>query len=495
MNEESLYGGGQLDFLDLCAAAGTSNPALEEIQQRSSEVVLAVFRLAKIVVVHAIDNDAVRKIVNNTHEILTTFSGLVGESVTITFVQEESIFVCGELLRGTRAVYEAATELGSMLRTCDVSEVSFTSEVSKNDIFTFAKALSVSLGDPKQRSVLASTKVPNIKARKVDAILSHSGDEDESDLDMRSKTLKTYASALLVIREFYESLAAGRNVLPHRAKRIAQKLVMIAEESESTLMGMTTLSYAKREDATRALHAAILSILVGRQITDDRVLLSKLALAALLADAGRAQVAGPERLNKLVRLPEEIEAAVPSHSAAITFITGGIRSASAMRAVSAFETTWMEREHILGRTYRGRFEPTVLSKILRLVRALLDLVAPRDISEAMTPFDALAELSGRDWAEPQLLKLLTSTIGLIPSGTVVEFASGEWGVVIGPSDNPEATHLPKVKIITDKRGKAVDAQGFLDLGVDESAARNLRISGIVPPGKAKFNVTRAFLPD
>jgi HD-GYP domain-containing protein (c-di-GMP phosphodiesterase class II) len=483
----------QTDFLSLCIAGSASNPLLEAIQERASEVVLAVFRLAKISLVHALTNEAVTKIIKSTHDILASFSQSVGSEVIITFVSSDTIFVCGELLRASRSVYESAMELAAIFAKCNVSEIRIGPEVSPQDLYLFAEALAVSMSDPNQTDRLLSVQIPNVVAEKVDTNLSTRKEEEERSLPIRERTLKAYANALIVLREFYDSVAGGANVLPHQAKRIAQNLVMIAEESETHLMGMTTLAHARREDATRSVHAAILSVLVGRKITKDPVVLSRLALSALLADAGRVQVGGTGRRDKLIRLTEDEECAVPAHSATLAFVTGGIKPASVMRAISAFETTWMERDELLGPPYQGSHQTTMLAKVLRLVRGLIDLVAPRDTSEALAPFDALSELARQPWVDPHLLRILTEAVGFVPSGTVVELNGGEWGVVVGSSDEPNAGHMPKVRVVTDKRGTACEMTDPLDFGNPKSKAGNMTITRVVSPQEARFNVTKAFI--
>jgi HD-GYP domain-containing protein (c-di-GMP phosphodiesterase class II) len=478
------------DFLDLCVGAGPSNPHLEGIQQRASEVLLAVYRLVKIALVHSLDNKAVKEIVTSSHEILTSFAESINGPATIMFTGD-TIFVCGELLRASRSVYDQAIELGGLFSRCEVSEVNFAPTVKPQHLLAFAEAASISMRDPNQRGRLLKTKVPNVTVRKVDVVLSRR--ESESDMPVTDRTLRAYASALLVIRRFYEAMAEGTNMLPNRAKRIAQKLVVIAEEGENTLLGMTTLALAQRDDATRAVHAGILAIVLGRQITDDRVVLSRLAMAALLADAGRAQVAGEAKHNRLVRLSEDQEAAVPTHAAAIALINGGIHSGSALRAVSAFETTWLEREELLGKPYHGDLPPILQSKILHLVRRVVEIIAPRDTSEARSPFDALSCLAREKGIDKDLLRLLAAAVGFIPTGTVVELNTGEWGVVIGPSDNTDSLHLPRIRLVTDSQGTAVDTKTLVDFGRPREAGRDVSIARVIPPTQARFNVTRAFV--
>src|SRR6185295_10215088 len=102
------------DFLPHCVASTTGNPLLEQIRDQSSHVVLAVYRLVKNALVHAIDNSAMLETAAQSAEILQGFAAEVALAPTLTFA-DDSVFVCGQLLRASRKVYQTATELGTLL--------------------------------------------------------------------------------------------------------------------------------------------------------------------------------------------------------------------------------------------------------------------------------------------------------------------------------------------------------------------------------------------
>lgn len=465
------------DFLTPCTSSNLSNPVLEEVQARAAEVVLSIHRLAKISLVHAMNNEAVSSRIATTHATLSSFTASIAGVANVTFIQD-TIFVCGELLRASRGAYESAAELGALLEKCGIAEVTFSSAVTPEDLFYFAEAFSMSVREHKKRQALLLAKIPNVTVRAIKKLQTRS--QDDHDLPLKERALRTYASALYIVRKFYDAVAAGANLTPHRVKRVAQKIVGLAEESESTLLGLTTLSQAQRDDANRAVHAAILVVVMARQITKAQTVLSKLTMAALLADAGRAQVAGPEGRDRLIRLSDSARVAVPRCAGAMGFVTGGVNSASALRSVLAFETTWLEEEELLGLPYQGRMEPLFQSQILRIVRALLDLVAPRDISEALSPFDALCVLAETKWVDRALLRVLIAAVGLMPPGTQVEFEGGERGVVLGPSDSPNARHLPKVRLLTGGDMTPSVDQEF-DLGSPDPVSSKMKISRVLSP--------------
>jgi HD-GYP domain-containing protein (c-di-GMP phosphodiesterase class II) len=477
------------DFLAHCVAATTGNPLLEQIRDKSSEAALAVFRLVKNALVHAIDNEAVVQTIQQSHEILTGFSREVGSSVTLTYAGD-TVFVCGQLLRASRQVYEATMQLGQLLEKCEVSEVSFEPTLTPADLSAFAAAVAISAREPQQRRYLAESKIPNVAVRHVDALLMRRT-EDE-DLPPSERIVRMYATALLVMRQFFDDIARGKTILPHRVKRLSQRFVTLAETGDPAMLGMTSMANAHRDDAGRAVQTALLSVLVAKQLIHDRVTLARLAMAAMMADVGRVRVAGPEGRARFVALPDTAEVTVPTATATVCLATGGLNPSNALRTVVATEANWVERQAMLPPLYLGK---TALpqSEIIRQVRRLLELLAPRDSTRSLSPAAALQALAAEPNTDRVVLRLLVRTVGVIPAGSIVEFETGEWAVAIGPSSNPAAAHLPRVRLVTDRKGRALQTPVDLDLGAPSAGRQYPRVSGIVDPARAKFNVARAFL--
>jgi HD-GYP domain-containing protein (c-di-GMP phosphodiesterase class II) len=482
----------KVDFLAACRATDSRNKALEEIRDKGSEVILAIFRLLKNSLVHALGNKAVQTTVKEAHGIIGDFASIVGGYVSITFV-DETIFICGQLLRASRSIYESAMEVGKMLAVCGVSEVSFTGELQEADLLAFCDAFATSVREPDHRNKLLEAKLSNVVVRQVDSSLQKN--ETDEDLPNMEKTLRAYASALVVLRQFYERMAQGKTVLPHRVKRVAQRMVSMAEADESALLGLSTLANAHREEAGRAVQTAILSIIVARRLTTNRNALSQLAMSALMADVGRVRIAGNSG-EKMVQLSEDVEKVVPALTSSLCISTGGVNIHNALRTVTAYEANYIERAPLLGPIYKRTMSPMTQSKILHVVRQLLERLAPRDMKRPMSPLDAMAELAGQPNIDELVYKLLIQAVGVMPTGTVVEFETGEWGIVIGPSTNRAALARPRVKLITDRSGQVFAKPKEIDLGASSQGGKRFpRITGIIEPSKARFNVTGVLMAE
>ena len=250
---------------------------------------LAVFRLVKNAVIHAVGNDALKQTAEQSAAILRDFCRLLGGDLVLTFI-DDAVFVCGELVKGSRELFETARTLEQLLASCDTSELRFAPEVTAEDLLAFAEAFAMAVRTPTMRRRLLEADLKHIKVRKIEAELQR---RDEAlDTPQWERSLRLYATALVVMRRFCDAVAEGRPVRPHRLKRIAQRLVSLSQQDSASLLAVTSLAHAHRDDAGRAVQAAILVISLARQITSDGRALAQLAMTALMADIGRLRLAG-----------------------------------------------------------------------------------------------------------------------------------------------------------------------------------------------------------
>jgi hypothetical protein len=462
---------------------------LEQIRDRGSEAVLAVYRLVKNAMIHAVDNDAVRDTAKQSAEILRAFAGEVGMPVTLTFV-DETVFVCAELLRASRKVYESALELGQILGRLEVSELEFQGEVSHESLLAFAGALSLALREADKKDAFVNAKIQAVSVRKVERELVQKKRDD--DLAPKERNLRFYATALVAMRQFFDEVALGHTLLPHRVKRLSQRLVALGEMHDGNLLGTMALAAAHRDDAGRAVQSAVLAVAIGRQITDDRAALARLGMSALMADVGRVRVAGPLGRDRLVPFTDSQQAATPGAAALVCIATGGVNHPNALRTVTAMEVNWAESVELLGLPWGGRLTPLLHTRILVLVRRVLAIIAPRDTAPGCSPATALEQLAADPEVDRVLLRLLVRAVGVLPTGSVVELEGGEWAVVVGPSSYQESFPAPTLKLVTDRRGRALNVAGLLDLGDPALGARRPKVARLVEPEQARFNVARVF---
>ena len=142
--------------------------------------------------------------------------------------------------------------------------------------------------------------------------------------------------------------------------------------------------------------------------------------------------------------------------------------------------------------YGGAHPPLPQAHILEMVRALLDMLAPRDTRRALSPLEAMHEIVRRPETDPVLGRVLLAAVGVVPVTSVVVLDGGEWAVVVGPSREPSALDRPMVRVVTDRTGRALPAPIEVDLGAGGGAGRT-RIVRVLAPAEARFNVARTLI--
>src|SRR5262249_4405520 len=153
---------------------------------------------------------------------------------------------------------------------------------------------------------------------------------DIEHLEAEQKIVRTYASAVVILRRFYEDLQSSRYILPRRIKRIAQSLVDLSQGTTAAFLGVTEARNANYDDAGRAVNPAILAVARAREITEDRATLAQIAMAAMMHDVGRPRaqalgaIPGMPQMPGVMALSEEREDRLAGGTAAVLTALGRV---------------------------------------------------------------------------------------------------------------------------------------------------------------------------
>jgi tetratricopeptide (TPR) repeat protein len=449
--------------LDILTENAGEHVRRAQARELAANVVQAVFRLVKHSTLHAIDNQAVVRQVEETVQIINDYGQRTGQNVSILFAHG-SIFVGGQLLKANRGIYEGAMELGEVLQRFGLAELAIARDVGAQDLYQFVTAI----GDAQrgQRGQLERPS-PRVRLRAVSPAALKRGLTVEQ-LDPTAAIVRTYASAIVIMRRFYEDLLKGHYDLPQRVKRVAQSLVDLSTGETSAFLGVTAARNANHDDAGKAVNAAILAVSIARQMTDDVVSLVRIAMAALLYDIARPRltgIVGSQRVLLIPRLSEQQETEVPAATAVVLTALGHVNEPSVMRTVIAYESHWVARAARLGPLYGGLRQATLQARIVAIARAFNDLLTPAPGMEPMSADDALMELE-RSWIDPadkSVIRLLVSALGIFPTGTLVELNTAEVGLVISTPNHPAHYCQPRVRVLFDQNGAPLQRPFEVDL--------------------------------
>jgi HD-GYP domain-containing protein (c-di-GMP phosphodiesterase class II) len=434
----------------------------ERLRQRGASLVLQLFRLVKVSQFHALDNMAVLQALDQTVVALRGFSAHASEPLSLLFMRG-TIFVGGDLLKASRTEYEAALELARLVEGIGMNEIRIDPGAARSDLEALLELLRTKRGQPASESLLRPS--PHVRLRRVAAAALGADDEE---LSPEEQIFRTYASAIVVMRGLFDNVAQGRYELPHQAKRLAQRLVALSEGDTPAFLGVTAMRSANHDAAGRAVNTSILAVAMGRQLTEDNAVLSRLAMAALLHDVAEAYVAGSGRGDGALAwaLSEQDEKRLPAATALVLTALGHLRPASIVRATVAYEAQWLRRPALFGPLYRGTRPVSAMSRLVATAHRFNDLLTLDPAADrACTPDEAitLMKVAAQHELDRKMIDLLVGAIGMFPSGTPVELSTGEIGVVVSTPDHPAQYVKPSVRLVYDAQGEPLHGPAVVKL--------------------------------
>ncbi|MBL8744446.1 MAG: hypothetical protein JNK04_25235, partial [Myxococcales bacterium] len=472
----------QAPRLDVITENVGENVRRVQARDLGATVVQAIFRLVKQSTLHSLDNQAVVRQVEDAAHIINDYGQRTDQNVSLLFAFG-SIFIGGQLLKANRQVYEGATELGEILKKYGFSELAVARNVTPQDLFAFVAAM----GEAHRSGRSANMEKPSarIRLRAVAESALRRGATVER-LDENQAVIRMYASAIVIMRRFFEQLQKGRYDLPQRVKRIAQMLVDLSKGDTPSFLGVTSARNANQDEAGRAVNTAILSVSIARQITDDIVVLARVGMAALLFDTARPRLTntvGPNAPAIVPRLSEAQELESPAATAAVMTALGHVNEPTVMRTVLTYEAHWVRRARQLGPVYRGLRPATLQARIVALARRFNDLLTPAPGADPITADDAVSMLEGEasDAGDHTVIRLLIAALGIFPMGTLVQLASGEMALVLSTPAHPSQYSQPRVRVMFDGNGRPLPQAVDVELSQLKQNDPRKQVARIVSP--------------
>jgi len=283
-----------------------------------------------------------------------------------------------------------------------------------------------------------------------------------------------------LIRRMHEDIRLGRSIDTVGAKQLVGNMVDSITRSPDALIWMTHL---KQRDAYTAIHSmnvCVLSLAFGHHLGLSREQLKELGLGALLHDIGKIRVP-LEILNKPGRLSDQEMAVMQEHPS----LGVKILDHSQQLSRDALAVVQSHHERVNGSGYPHRLpggELPFYPKLVSIVDVYDAITSDRVYRAGMAPPEAMKLMygwRGRDF-EADLLERFVQCVGIYPSGSVVELATGEVGIVI-PTDRRQR-FKPIVMLVLDAHKRRYFPMRVLDykLFVDRDSQTEIR--RVLPPG-------------
>lgn len=179
----------------------------EHARDLGAGVVVAIYRLAKLAQMHDLTNQAFMRQLEQTHQMISEYCLRAGTNVNVLFAHK-AVFVAGQLLKGSRGTYDAAAELGEMFERFGGSDLYISRDVTREELLALAEQISICHRTGGQ----FRSPTPKIRLRQVTDAARLRGIELE-DLSPDQRIVRAYASAVVIMRRFFDDLNASKYVL------------------------------------------------------------------------------------------------------------------------------------------------------------------------------------------------------------------------------------------------------------------------------------------
>ncbi|MFW5740949.1 MAG: hypothetical protein ACOC1F_11350, partial [Myxococcota bacterium] len=444
------------------------------------DVIVALHRLVRLTRLHDVENEAFARQLEQTHKLVVEYCLHAGTHLSVLFAHKV-VLIGGQILKGSRAAYDAALDLGEILSWCGGAELAIARDITLKELKSFADALAAAQRNRRTDTFESPTR--KIRLRAVSEAARLRG-VDVEHLDLEQRIVRIYASAVVVMRRFFEDLRRGHYDQPPKIKRIAQSLVDLSEGKTPAFLGVTEVRNQNHDDAGRAVNTAILAVTAARQVSSDRALLCQIAMAALMHDVSRPRALaefGTGISGVVPRLSEDAEDRLPAGAAAVITALGRVNEPTVARTVVTYESLWLRRQHSLGPVYQGIREPTVHARIIAIARKYNDLLTPEPGLPPPQPDYAVAQLASEldHPADRTILRMLVAALGLFPIGTLVRLSTGETAEVIPAQSPGSPVDRPTVRLIMDARGGIINPPRDLDLANPPSNLGQVHIEQVL----------------
>ncbi|MEQ6884801.1 HD domain-containing phosphohydrolase [Salicola sp. Rm-C-2C1-2] len=279
-----------------------------------------------------------------------------------------------------------------------------------------------------------------------------------------------------------ETLSGGRSqVAVEAVTSVARTMAESVTRNPDALLWLSRVQ--SRDDYTwrHSLNISIWALLLGRQLGLDPDVLHKLSLGALLSQIGKARLPegmlvfesdlSDEQWRTYCRYPET-GARIAAESGLPRVVVNVIRY-------------HRERHNGTGFPQKVTGEQIpLLAKLVGLVDYYESLIEPRDRRNQLTPAQAVSRLFDcrNSQFQEDLVEQFIQAVGVYPTGTIVELATSEVGVVV--SHTPKRRLWPSVMVLTDAEKRPLKQGHVVDLARqnEETADASARIVDCKPVG-------------
>jgi hypothetical protein len=303
-------------------------------------------------------------------------------------------------------------------------------------------------------------------------------------MDRRLFAVRSYAKAILTFREYVEGLRdpAHGSQAHLRLQRCILELVTMCEESGWKYIGLVNNKGFDEYLYNHSVNVTVLSLILGLHLRLARPRLSELGMAAMLHHLGKARLP-QEVMDKQGVLTEEERKIIASHSSL------GIHELLRSRQYneSLLKRIMVMAEHHESHSEKSNTHP--FSRIVAIAETFDALTTSRPYRTAHLPDIAIGMLSrlAGSRLDRELTLAFIQSVGVYPSGTVVELSDQSIGVVSHPGKDSKAWKSPHVRLIRSPSYQEILNGPVIDLSQPVEGKPAVEIVRTLEPGHLGIN--------
>jgi len=367
-------------------------------------------------------------------------------------LRESSFFFDGEPLMG------ATLQAGRLVQLCssrNIASLKFGIHTSGREILAFLMLLLSDLDRDAFRThnrdrSLARHGIKNIEVLQVHEV---QGTGPAAAPQIVDPAMIEYQSLATVLQDSHVAAFRGEVLEIERAEGLVEKAVEQMAAEPSRLLALATYDEIDSFTVGHSVRVALLALQVAEAAKISRKDLVRVGTAALLHDIGKSRIP-QEVLFKRGPLNDEERDIMAQHPR----LGGEILLEQRYLDPTAIGAAFCH--HML--PGRGSypvpalpFEPSGVSKLVRVCDVFEALTAVRPYKRALEPVEAYVVMRRMTGGfDPKWLQFFIQILGTHPPGTKVSLNTGESGLVIATGATPDT---PQVRILTNASGDALDS--------------------------------------
>jgi HD-GYP domain-containing protein (c-di-GMP phosphodiesterase class II) len=424
----------------------------------------ALYRMIQTIRIHQDNNELVGICLN---EFRNTVSKLDLEDDLTIQISEGRFYVQGERLHFRKHIVRLIHAMLDFFGQRELRGLRFhpaVTEVPATELLAFVRLL-IRSAEKEDPTEWLDGQVKKLFSDWVSVIKSEEGKKKRTNKNLRKKAKFTYFQALSSVKEVSQKFSAQGYAGVRKAKRMVQGMVDCVGEDESILLALSAIKEYDDYTYSHSVNVAVLALCLGNRIGLSRNSLEHLGICGLFHDLGKVEIPR-DIINKPGSLTEHEREEVQKHPLASVKQILRLQAAHDIKSKILLGPFEHHIKYDLSGYPELLFKKSVslFGRILQIADVYDAITSPRAYRpSSLSPDQALVsmlERAGTDF-DPILMKVFALMMGTYPVGTLLQFDTGDLGLVTEYVPDSKGT-APRILLLEKggdgnlKRGEVVE---------------------------------------